>query len=195
MFTGIIEATGNVISISNQGTNVTYWIASSISNQLKVDQSVAHSGVCLTVEKVEDGKHQVTAILETIEKTNLSSWKVGTVINVERCVLANSRFDGHFVQGHVDTTAVCIDKVDKSGSWEYRFEFDPQFASLIIEKGSISLNGISLTIFHIGINQFTVGIIPYTYEHTNIHQLEVGDRVNIEFDVIGKYLQRSIQLK
>jgi len=195
MFTGIIEATGNVISISNQGTNVTYWIASSISNQLKVDQSVAHSGVCLTVEKVEDGKHQVTAILETIEKTNLSSWKVGTVINVERCVLANSRFDGHFVQGHVDTTAVCIDKVDKSGSWEYRFEFDPQFASLIIEKGSISLNGISLTIFHIGINQFTVGIIPYTYEHTNIHQLEVGDTVNIEFDVIGKYLQRSIQLK
>jgi riboflavin synthase len=195
MFTGIIEATGNVISISNQGTNVTYWIASSISNQLKVDQSVAHSGVCLTVEKVEDGKHQVTAILETIEKTNLSSWKVGTVINVERCVLANSRFDGHFVQGHVDTTAVCIDKVDKSGSWEYRFEFDSQFASLIIEKGSISLNGISLTIFHIGINQFTVGIIPYTYEHTNIHQLEVGDTVNIEFDVIGKYLQRSIQLK
>ncbi len=195
MFTGIIEATGNVISISNQGTNVTYWIASSISNQLKVDQSVAHSGVCLTVEKVEDGKHQVTAILETIEKTNLSSWKVGTVINVERCVLANSRFDGHFVQGHVDTTAVCIEKVDKSGSWEYRFEFDPQFASLIIEKGSISLNGISLTIFHIGINQFTVGIIPYTYEHTNIHQLEVGDTVNIEFDVIGKYLQRSIQLK
>lgn len=195
MFTGIIEATGNVISISNQGTNVTYWIASSISNQLKVDQSVAHSGVCLTVEKVEDGKHQVTAILETIEKTNLSSWKVGTVINVERCVLANSRFDGHFVQGHVDTTAVCIEKVDKSGSWEYRFEFDPQFASLIIEKGSISLNGISLTIFNIGINQFTVGIIPYTYEHTNIHQLEVGDTVNIEFDVIGKYLQRSIQLK
>lgn len=195
MFTGIIEATGNVISISNQGTNVTYWIASSISNELKVDQSVAHSGVCLTVEKVEDGKHQVTAILETIEKTNLSSWKVGTVINVERCVLANSRFDGHFVQGHVDTTAVCIEKVDKSGSWEYRFEFDSQFASLIIEKGSISLNGISLTIFHIGINQFTVGIIPYTYEHTNIHQLEVGDTVNIEFDVIGKYLQRSIQLK
>lgn len=195
MFTGIIEATGNIISISNQGTNVTYWIASSISNQLKVDQSVAHSGVCLTVEKVEDGKHQVTAILETIEKTNLSSWKVGTDINVERCVLANSRFDGHFVQGHVDTTAVCIEKVDKSGSWEYRFEFDPQFASLIIEKGSISLNGISLTIFHIGINQFTVGIIPYTYEHTNIHQLEVGDTVNIEFDVIGKYLQRSIQLK
>jgi riboflavin synthase len=195
MFTGIIEATGNVISISNQGTNVTYWIASSISNELKVDQSVAHSGVCLTVEKVEDGKHQVTAILETIEKTNLSSWKVGTVINVERCVLANSRFDGHFVQGHVDTTAVCIEKADKSGSWEYRFEFDPQFASLIIEKGSISLNGISLTIFHIGINQFTVGIIPYTYEHTNIHQIEVGDTVNIEFDVIGKYLQRSIQLK
>jgi len=195
MFTGIIEATGRIIAAETIGTNVQFWVESPISHELKVDQSVAHSGVCLTVEEVIENRHRVTAIAETIQKTNLSHWKAGTLVNIERCVLANSRFDGHFVQGHVDTTATCIEKEDKTGSWEYRFEFDKAFAPLIIEKGSISLNGISLTIFNIGINAFTVAIIPYTYEHTNIQQIEVGSVVNIEFDVIGKYLQRSIQVK
>jgi riboflavin synthase len=195
MFTGIIESVGTVKAITQQGTNMSFWIESPISDLFKIDQSVAHSGVCLTVEKIENGQHQVTAIEETIKKTNLKYWDIGTAINIERCVMANSRFDGHFVQGHVDTTAICTSKADKNGSWEFEFEFDTQFAPLIIEKGSISLNGISLTIFNIGTNRFTVGIIPYTYEHTNIHQVEIGTIVNIEFDVIGKYLQRSIQVK
>ncbi len=195
MFTGIIETTGTVQRIERTGTNTTFWIGSNISDELKIDQSVAHSGVCLTVEQVNSGVHQLTAILETMQKTNLQHWKTGTIVNIERCLAMNGRLDGHIVQGHVDCTAVCTHKEDKNGSWEFTFEFPTQFGALVIEKGSISLNGTSLTIFNVGHNHFTVAIIPYTYEHTNIHQVETGHEVNIEFDMIGKYVARMNQLK
>ena len=190
MFTGIIEALGQIEVVTEQGTNKTFWISSPISDDLKVDQSVSHDGVCLTVEEVQTGKHRVTAIDETLKKTCLKEWKPGIQINLERCMLMNGRLDGHIVQGHVDTTAVCIDRKDLDGSWEYRFEFLQAFATLIIEKGSISVNGTSLTIFDITENAFTVAIIPYTYEHTSIGRITVGCVVNIEFDLIGKYVNR-----
>lgn len=195
MFTGIIETTGTIEKITTSGTNRTFWIRSAISAELKVDQSVAHSGVCLTVEAVNNGAHQLTAIEETLLKTNLGDWKEGDLVNIERCLLMNGRLDGHIVQGHVDTTAACTVVVEKNGSWEYSFEMDNRFAGLIIEKGSIALNGISLTIFNVKENGFTVAVIPYTYSHTNIQQLKAGDKVNIEFDMIGKYVNRMEQLK
>jgi riboflavin synthase len=194
MFTGIVEAIGRIHSVETQGTNTSFWVESPISAELKVDQSVAHSGVCLTVEEVKNGRHKVTAILETLQKTNLGSWNVGTIVNLERCLALHARIDGHMVQGHVDTTAVCTNKQDKDGSWEFSFEFPVEFAPLVIEKGSISLNGTSLTIFDVGRNSFTVAIIPYTYEHTSIKQVEVGSVVNIEFDMIGKYVYRISNL-
>ena len=195
MFTGIIETTGIVTDIISTGTNKTFWIASPISADLKVDQSVAHSGVCLTVEKVENGQHQLTAIEETLHKTNLNTWKAGTFVNIERCLTMNGRLDGHIVQGHVDAVATCLQVADKDGSWEYIFSFDSKFASLVIEKGSIAINGTSLTVFNVTGNTFTVAIIPYTYEHTNIHQVTVGSRVNIEFDMIGKYVARLYEVR
>ena len=195
MFTGIIETTGIVTDIISTGTNKTFWIASPISADLKVDQSVAHSGVCLTVEKVENGQHQLTAIEETLHKTNLNTWEIGTIVNMERCLAMNGRLDGHIVQGHVDAMATCLQVADKDGSWEYTFSFDSKFASLIIEKGSIAINGTSLTVFNVTGNTFTVAIIPYTYEHTNIHQVSVGSRVNIEFDIIGKYVARLYEVR
>ena len=195
MFTGIIETTGIVTDIISTGTNKTFWIASPISADLKIDQSVAHSGVCLTIEKVESGQHQLTAIEETLHKTNLNTWKTGTVVNMERCLAMNGRLDGHIVQGHVDAVATCLQVADKDGSWEYTFSFDSKFASLIIEKGSIAINGTSLTVFNVTGNTFTVAIIPYTYEHTNIHQVSVGSRVNIEFDMIGKYVARLYEVR
>lgn len=194
MFTGIIETTGIVKNIIQQGSNKTFWIQSPISAALSIDQSVAHNGVCLTVEEVKDGMHRVTAIDETITKTNLGSWQENSLVNIERCMQMNGRLDGHIVQGHVDTTALCIKRIEKAGSWEFSFEIDRQFAGLIIEKGSISLNGTSLTIFNVTDTSFTVAIIPYTFEHTSIKELEVGDKVNIEFDMIGKYVQRLAQL-
>jgi len=194
MFTGIIENTGIVNAIEINGTNATFWISSTLSSELRVDQSLSHSGVCLTVEEVKENLHRVTAIEETLRKTSLGKWKVGTLINLERCMLMNGRLDGHIVQGHVDATATCIKKVVLDGSWEYTFEFDKQFAHLVIEKGSISVNGISLTCFNITDNNFSVAIIPYTFEHTNMSQLEEGDIINIEFDIIGKYIQRMIKL-
>lgn len=190
MFTGIIETTGIVESIEKNGSNLNFWITSSISNELKVDQSVSHDGVCLTVEAIENNKHRVTAIEETLAKTNLSTWKKNTKINIERCMQLNARVDGHLVQGHVDATAVCINVDAKNGSWEYRFQIPAEFTHLIIEKGSVCLNGISLTAFDIKVNSFKVAIIPYTYEHTNISHVEKGSVVNIEFDIIGKYLAR-----
>ncbi len=190
MFTGIIEATGRVKSVEINGSNRIFHIESPISNELKPDQSVSHNGVCLTVEAVSGNIHQVTAIEETLLKTNLSGWKEDVIINLERCLQMNGRLDGHIVQGHVDTTAACTRLEKKEGSWEYSFEIDPKFAPLIIEKGSISLNGISLTIFNVTKNSFTVAIVPYTLEHTNINQLKTGDTVNIEFDMIGKYVNR-----
>jgi riboflavin synthase len=194
MFTGIIEALGTVEVIEKQESNTTYWISSAISNDLKVDQSVSHNGVCLTVEEVKDDQHRITAIDETLKKTNLFTWQKGTSVNLERCLTLNGRLDGHLVQGHVDTTAACVDKTDLNGSWEYRFSFNPEFASLIIEKGSISINGISLTVFNVTQNSFTVAIIPYTFDHTNMKHIKKNSTVNIEFDMIGKYVNRIHRL-
>jgi len=194
MFTGIIENTGLITSVESNGTNKTFWVASPLSNELKIDQSLSHNGVCLTVEEIRDGMHKVTAIEETLLKTNLGQWKQGAVINLERCMQMNGRLDGHIVQGHVDTTAECTAVVEKEGSWEFSFSFPKSFAALIIEKGSICLNGISLTLFNVGDDSFSVAIIPYTYQHTSINTLQKGDKVNIEFDVIGKFIQRNVSL-
>jgi riboflavin synthase len=194
MFTGIIEQKGIITDIKINGTNRSFQVESPISPELKVDQSVSHDGVCLTVEQVSNNTHIVTAIEETIKKTNLSIWKIGTVVNLERCLQFNGRIDGHIVQGHVDATANCMNVIDKDGSWEYSFQFDKKFASLIIEKGSVTINGTSLTCFNVKENEFTVAIIPYTYHHTNISFLQVGSIVNIEFDMIGKYVNRIKQV-
>src|SRR5579872_682708 len=168
MFTGIIESLGKVSSIASHGSNKTFWIASPISPELSIDQSVAHNGVCLTVEETNENLHRVTAIEETLEKSNLNSWQPGQLVNLERCLNMNGRLDGHIVQGHVDTTATCTDRKQLDGSWEYRFEFPKKFSHLVIEKGSISLNGISLTIFNVKRSRFDIAVIPYTFGHTNM---------------------------
>ena len=190
MFTGIIENTGIIREMNSAGTNRSFWISSPLANELKVDQSLSHNGVCLTVEEIKGDLHKVTAIEETLLKTTLSKWEKGNVINLERCMQLNGRLDGHIVQGHVDTTATCTEVNPKEGSWEYRFDFPEQFSMFIIEKGSITVNGISLTVFNVGKNSFTVAIIPYTYDHTTMSLLKKGDEVNIEFDVVGKYVNR-----
>ncbi|MFP5040623.1 riboflavin synthase [Parasediminibacterium sp. JCM 36343] len=195
MFTGIIECIGIVEAIENKGSNVTFWVSSPIAAELKIDQSVSHSGVCLTVEAIKDGLHEVTAIDETLKKTNLGSWAIGTLVNLERCMQMNGRLDGHIVQGHVDATATCIKKLVLEGSWEYTFQFPRSFAHLVIEKGSVSVNGTSLTCFNVTDTTFTVAIIPYTFQHTNMKELEAGHLVNIEFDIIGKYISRMASLK
>jgi riboflavin synthase len=194
MFTGIIETIGTCKKIEIIGTNKTFWIQSAISEALKIDQSLAHNGVCLTVETITHKVHSVTAIEETLRKTNLSLWKEGDEINLERCLIMNGRLDGHLVQGHVDCTAICIERKDLLGSWEYTFQFPENFAHLVIEKGSICVNGTSLTCFNVTRNTFTVAIIPYTFEHTNIKQVNLESIVNIEFDIIGKYLARKNEL-
>lgn len=195
MFTGIVETIGVVKEVISSGSNRTFWIESSISALLKMDQSVSHSGVCLTVEEVKDNLHRITAIDETLQKSNLGSWEKGTLVNLERCLQLNDRIDGHLVQGHVDATGICTKKTDKGGSWEFEFEFPKKFAALMIEKGSISLNGISLTVFEVKKKSFRVAIIPFTFEHTSIKSLNTGDQVNLEFDMIGKYLLRRLSLK
>jgi riboflavin synthase len=195
MFTGIIESIGIVKDIIPNGSNKTFWIDSSLSAELKTDQSVSHSGVCLTVEETSGQSHRVTAIDETLKKTELSRWVPGQQVNLERCLQVNARLDGHFVQGHVDCTGTCLKRKEKGGSWEYEFEFPRSFAELVIEKGSISVNGISLTAFNVKKKRFTVAIIPYTFEHTNIQYLDKGDMVNLEFDLVGKYLLRRLSLK
>jgi riboflavin synthase len=192
MFTGIIETLGTIHSIDIQGTNRTFWIDSSISPQLSIDQSLSHNGVCLTVEEIKDNLHRVTAIEETLKKTNLGDWKPGDLVNLERCLVMNGRLDGHIVQGHVDATAVCLERRDLDGSWEFRFEFPKKFSHLVIEKGSISLNGTSLTIFNVKKSKFDIAVIPYTYDHTNIQSVTPGTRVNLEFDMIGKYVSRFL---
>ncbi len=194
MFTGIVEKQGIIKKVTAKGTNKTFWIKSPISSKLKVDQSVSHDGVCLTVEEIKNNRHKVTAIEETLSKTNLDDWKEGSVINLERCLKMNDRLDGHFVQGHVDCIAICTNKLQKDGSWEYRFRYPLKFGPLIIEKGSITINGISLTVFNTTDNTFDVAIIPYTYDHTNLSGVEIGQKVNIEFDMIGKYINRSQKL-
>ncbi len=191
MFTGIIECTGRIENVEVIGQNRQYLISSPISHELKVDQSVAHEGICLTVEAVENSMHRVTAIDETIQKTNISSWHKGSAVNIERCMILGSRLDGHIVQGHVDATGICIKKTTLEGSWIYVFQFPEAFASLIVEKGSICVNGTSLTAFNVSANHFTVAIIPYTYEHTTISQVMTGSKVNLEFDIIGKYILRQ----
>jgi riboflavin synthase len=195
MFTGIIEATGIVTDIIISGSNKSFWIASPISIELQIDQSVSHNGACLTVEEIKNGHHRITAIEETLVKTNLNKWAKGSVINLERCLTLSSRLDGHIVQGHVDAVATCTTIVEKNGSYEFTFQFDKKFASLIIEKGSVTINGISLTVFDVKEDRFTIAIIPYTFEHTNIKQLQTGEDVNIEFDMIGKYVNRIMQFK
>lgn len=195
MFTGIIESAGEINEVINSGSNKIYWISSAISPELKIDQSVSHDGVCLTVEEIRGNMHRVTAIDETLKKTNLGGWKKGGLVNLERSMLMNGRLDGHIVQGHVDATAICMDRKDSGGSWEFKFEFPKKYGHLVIEKGSISLNGISLTIFDVKKKTFRVAIIPYTFEHTNIKSLFPGDKVNLEFDLIGKYIFRQLPVK
>ncbi len=194
MFTGIIEALGKVEEIRTEGSNKIFRISSPLSANLKVDQSLAHDGACLTIEAVSGNSHQVTAIAETLEKTNLHQWRMGQWINLERSLLVSSRLDGHFVQGHVDTTGVLRNSINREGSQELEFEFPEQFAPLVIEKGSICINGVSLTAWDITSNSLKVGIIPYTFKHTNLQHLEASGIVNLEFDMIGKYITRKLNL-
>lgn len=193
MFTGIIEALGTVQRIQKEDGNVHFTIASPLSEELKIDQSVSHNGVCLTVVGLEPGQHRVTAIQETLNKTNLGAWQEGSAVNVERCMPANGRFDGHIVQGHVDQTAVCIAAEEEAGSWRYRFQFDPGHGNMVVEKGSICINGVSLTVVDAADDAFSVAIIPYTYEHTNFKTIAQGTVVNLEFDIVGKYIQKMMQ--
>jgi riboflavin synthase len=195
MFTGIVESLGVIKEIATTGTNKTFWIESPLSSSFKIDQSVAHNGVCLTVEDVQENLHRVTAVEETLNKADLNQWEVGTHINIERSLLPTNRLDGHFVQGHVDTTATCKKIKDKQGSYEFEFEFQKKFAELIIEKGSVCVNGISLTAFNVKKHSFIVAIIPYTFEHTNLQFVKENDLVNLEFDMIGKYILRKLSLE
>ena len=194
MFTGIIETIGVIKNITKDQTNIHFELSSDITSELRIDQSVAHDGVCLTVVKLTDHTHTVTAIDETLRLTSLVDWKVGKQVNIERCMTANGRFDGHIVQGHVDTTAQCVSIKDEQGSWLITFEFtDNQFHKYVVRKGSICVNGTSLTVVSVEEKSFSIAVIPYTFEHTNFGQLHVGDRVNIEFDIIGKYVERMLQ--
>ena len=193
MFTGIIETIGVVKDLAINGSNRIFWIECPVSSEFKVDQSISHSGVCLTVEEIRGNLHRVTAIDETLQKTNMGQWEIGTSVNIERCLPINGRLDGHFVQGHVDTTGTCISRKEKDGSWEFAISFPPSFAALVIEKGSICVNGISLTAFDVNDHSFIVAIIPYTYDHTNINTVNPGSTVNLEFDLIGKYILRSLK--
>jgi riboflavin synthase len=195
MFTGIIESLGSVKEIQSEGTNKHFLFESDISAQLKVDQSVSHNGVCLTVTKVEGDKHWVTAIHETLQKSNIGSLQIGDKVNLERCMLNNGRFDGHIVQGHVDQTGILKSIEEQNGSWLFSFKYDPSIGNVTVEKGSVSINGVSLTCFNSHENGFTVAIIPYTFEHTNFHRLKKGDTVNLEFDIIGKYVKRLLEKK
>ena len=192
MFTGIIEALGTVEAIVHEGSNIHFTISSSISDELKIDQSIAHNGVCLTVVELHPGRHVVTAIKETLGKSNFSSLKVSDKVNLERCLKVNDRLDGHMVQGHVDTTGTCIDKRDENGSWLFTFSHGTKPGFMTVEKGSICVNGTSLTVVNSQKDQFSVAIIPYTHEHTNFHQIEIGSTVNLEFDILGKYVTKLV---
>ena len=193
MFTGIIETLGKITDLRHERGNLHITVESAIAAELKIDQSVAHNGVCLTVIASADGKHTVTAIEETLNKTSLGMLQTGDLVNLERCMQMNARLDGHIVQGHVDQTAVCIDFKEIDGSWEYTFEYDAAPGNITVEKGSVCVNGISLTVVNSKANSFSVAIIPYTFEHTNLQQVRVGSVVNLEFDIIGKYVARLMQ--
>lgn len=194
MFTGIIEAIGEVKELSSQGTNITFTLTCPFTNELKIDQSLSHNGVCLTVIAIEGEQYSVTAIDETLKKTNLGTLQVGSKVNLERCMPANGRFDGHIVQGHVDQTGIVTNIIEQNGSWLYDFEYSNDGQNVTVEKGSICINGTSLTVFNSGINTFRVAIIPYTYEHTIFHTLQVRDVVNLEFDIVGKYIKKMINI-
>jgi riboflavin synthase len=190
MFTGIIECLGTIQHMNNEGSNKSFWINSPLLSNLKIDQSIAHNGVCLTVEAIENDTHKVTAVAETLLKTTIGNWRQGEAVNLERCLQPNGRLDGQFVQGHVDCKGVILEKNSLNGSWAYVIEFPEKFAPLIIEKGSITVNGISLTAFNVSLTRFEIAIIPYTYIHTNLQFLDKDDLVNLEFDMIGKYVVR-----
>ncbi|SNC62834.1 riboflavin synthase alpha chain [Hymenobacter gelipurpurascens] len=194
MFTGIIETLGTIQDVRREGTNIHFTVESGFAQELKIDQSVAHDGVCLTVVAVDGlaNTHVVTAIDETLQKTNLSQWVPGRRVNLERCLAANGRFDGHIVQGHVDLTAICESVEDQNGSWLYRFRHEAGPGRVTVEKGSICINGTSLTCFNSTDDGFSVAIIPYTYEHTTFQDLRPGDRVNLEFDIVGKYVAKLL---
>lgn len=195
MFTGIIRHLGELVEISSNGSNRTFYIESGLAEDLKIDESVAHNGVCLTIEDIDDHIYRITAIEETLKKSNAGYWKVGDLINLEQSMQLNDRLDGHIVQGHVDGTGICETKKEKDGSVEFTFSFDKNFAPLLIEKGSICVNGVSLTAFNVSKDRFTVAIIPYTFANTNFKNLQEKDIVNLEFDILGKYVQRMLQLR
>jgi riboflavin synthase len=195
MFTGIIETLGIVKEIQKDGDNLHLTITSDITKELKIDQSVAHNGVCLTVVAIDDNNYTVTAIKETIDKTTLGEWQVGNLINLERAMKLGDRLDGHIVQGHVDQTGVCKSITEANGSWYFSFEYDSQLNNITIEKGSITVNGVSLTVVNSHANGFSVAIIPYTFEHTNFKTFTVGSKINLEFDVVGKYVARLHALR
>ena len=190
MFTGIIETLGKVIELKNDQGNINYTISSPISNELKIDQSIAHNGVCLTVVALSDGIHTVTAIAETLNKSNLGQVKIDDFFNLERCLQMNGRLDGHIVQGHVDQTAKCISLIEMDGSWKYTFQYDPSVGNITVEKGSVCVNGISLTVIDSQDDKFSVAIIPYTYDNTNLKYIKPENIVNLEFDIIGKYVSK-----
>lgn len=192
MFTGIIETLAKIESIEKEGSNVHFTFSSSITHELKIDQSVAHNGVCLTVVKINGNQYTVTAIDETLKRTNLGSLTTGDLVNLERCMPANGRFDGHIVQGHVDTTATCVSVNNLNGSWEFVFEYEANPKHMTVEKGSITINGVSLTVVDSKANGFSVHIIPYTFEHTNFKTIERGTKVNLEFDIVGKYIAKML---
>lgn len=195
MFTGIIEKLGVVKSITKENDNLHIAVSSDFTSELKIDQSVAHNGVCLTVVAIENDVYTVTAIKETLDKTNLNTLKLDAKVNLERAMKLGDRLDGHIVQGHVDQTAVCTSIENKNGSWEFTFQYDPKLNNITIEKGSVTINGTSLTVVNSKKNEFSVAIIPYTYEHTNFHTFETGTVVNLEFDVIGKYVTRLMEVR
>jgi len=191
MFTGIIEGLGEVVAIQQEGENTHFSLKSSITNELKIDQSLAHNGVCLTVVAIDGDVYTVTAIKETLDKSNIGNLVIGDKVNLERAMLANGRFDGHVVQGHVDQTATCIGLEEQDGSWMFTFEYQPT-GNVTVEKGSITINGVSLTVVNSKENQFSVCIIPYTKEHTTFNTLQIGNKVNLEFDIVGKYVARLL---
>jgi riboflavin synthase len=195
MFTGIIETLGIIKDLKKENDNLHITVSSAITNELKIDQSVAHNGVCLTVVAINDDEYTVTAIKETILKTNLGDWNVGDLINMERAMKLGDRLDGHIVQGHVDQTGTCKSIEEANGSWYFTFEYDKNLSNITIEKGSITVNGVSLTVVNSKENEFSVAIIPYTFEHTNFKNFTIGTKINLEFDVVGKYVARLYSLK
>ncbi|GAK92380.1 riboflavin synthase [Nonlabens ulvanivorans] len=194
MFTGIIESAARVIQLKKENTNLHLTLESNITSELKIDQSVAHNGVCLTVVAIDGNQYVVTAIEETLQKTNIGDLNIDDIVNIERAMKMNARLDGHIVQGHVDQTAICKEVINKDGSWIFTFEYDKDLHNVTIEKGSICINGVSLTVVNSKVNEFSVAIIPYTYEHTGFKTLKKGEKVNLEFDVIGKYVKRLMGL-